>query len=109
MVAFVARLRPDQSPDQVARQLPDQSTTIRVEPSSTDDSRLQGALPQTEPPQHLLQISHVACFRLSTRLWISSCKSSISHLSRNASYSPSVSAGRGKDFGFGAISQANTR
>src|SRR6476660_1145266 len=44
-VTFVARLRPDQLPSQAARQLPDLSTIIRVEPSSTDDSRLRGALP----------------------------------------------------------------
>jgi hypothetical protein len=43
---FVARLRPGQLPDQAARQLPDLSTIIRVEPSSTDDSRLRGALPE---------------------------------------------------------------
>ena len=55
-----------------------------------------------------MRANHVACFpfRLLTRLWISSCRSSISHLRRNASYSPSVAAGRGKDFGLGAISQA---
>src|SRR5262245_50089980 len=41
---FVARLRPGQLPDQAARQLPDLSTIIRVEPSSTDE-RLRGALP----------------------------------------------------------------
>src|SRR5262245_18245408 len=45
---FVARLRPGRLPDQAARQLPDLSTTIRVEPSSTDDSRLRGALPVTD-------------------------------------------------------------
>ncbi len=45
---FVARLQPSQLPNQAARQLPDQSTTIRVEPSSTDDSRLRGALPRTD-------------------------------------------------------------
>jgi hypothetical protein len=44
-VTFVTRLRPGQLPSQAARQLPDLSTIIRVEPSSTDDSRLQGALP----------------------------------------------------------------
>ena len=44
---FVARLRPSQLPDHAARQLPDLSTTIRVEPS-TDDSRLRGALPETD-------------------------------------------------------------
>jgi hypothetical protein len=35
-------------PAQAARQLPDQSTTLRVESSSTDDSRLRGALPQPD-------------------------------------------------------------
>src|SRR5688572_1123521 len=48
MATFVARLRPGQLPDQAARQLPDLSTTIRVEPSSTDDSRLRGALPGSD-------------------------------------------------------------
>jgi hypothetical protein len=33
--AFVTRLRPTRLPGQTARQLPDQSTTLRVEPSST--------------------------------------------------------------------------
>src|SRR5262249_23336435 len=42
---FVTRLRPRQLPSRVARQLLDQSTIIQVEPSSTDDSRRQGALP----------------------------------------------------------------
>ena len=32
-------------PAQAARQLPDQSTTLRVDSSSTDDSRLRCALP----------------------------------------------------------------
>ena len=41
--AFVARLRPGQLPDRAARQLPDLSTTIPVEPSSTDGSSRQGA------------------------------------------------------------------
>ena len=45
---FVARLRPGQLPDRAARQLPDLSTTIPVEPSSTDGSRRQGALPWHE-------------------------------------------------------------
>ena len=45
---FVARLRPSQLPDRVARQLPDLSTIIRVGPSSTDDSRLRGALPSED-------------------------------------------------------------
>src|SRR5215510_7647722 len=44
-VTFVTRLQSRQSPNETARQLPDLSTIIWVEPSSTDDSRLQGALP----------------------------------------------------------------
>src|SRR6516164_3744060 len=40
---FVTRLRPMWFPAQAARQLPDQSTTLRVDSSSTDDSRLRGA------------------------------------------------------------------
>ena len=44
-VTFVTRLQPSQLPGQTARQLPDLSTIIRVEPSCTDDSRLRGALP----------------------------------------------------------------
>jgi hypothetical protein len=35
-------------PAQAARQLPDQSTTLRVDSSSTDDSRLRGALPLSD-------------------------------------------------------------
>src|SRR4029453_4169563 len=42
--AFVTRLRPGQLPGQAARQLPDQSTTLWVEPSSTGDTRRRGAL-----------------------------------------------------------------
>jgi len=42
--AFVTRLRRSQLPNHAARQLPDQSTTIWVEPSSTDTPRLRGAL-----------------------------------------------------------------
>src|SRR6516162_9579759 len=37
-----------QLPARAARQLPDQSTTLRVDSSSTDDSRLRGALPQPD-------------------------------------------------------------
>jgi len=44
-VTFVTRLRPGQLPNRVARQLLDLSTIIWVEPSSTDDSLLQDALP----------------------------------------------------------------
>src|SRR5438128_6608668 len=42
---FVTRLQPFRLPGRAARQLPDQSTTIRMESSSTGDSRLRGALP----------------------------------------------------------------
>src|SRR6478609_3063904 len=42
---FVTRLQPAQLPARAARQLPDQSTTLRVDSSSTDDPRLRGALP----------------------------------------------------------------
>src|SRR6202043_3048669 len=50
---FVTRLQPAQLPARAARQLPDQSTTLRVESSSTDDSRLRGALPEmNNPPFH---------------------------------------------------------
>ena len=42
---FVTRLQPMRLPAQAARQLPDQSTTLRVDSSSTDNSRLRGALP----------------------------------------------------------------
>src|SRR2546421_4622679 len=45
---FVTRLQPMRLPAQAARQLPDQSTTIRVESSSTDDSRPRGALPNPD-------------------------------------------------------------
>jgi hypothetical protein len=41
--AFVTRLRTGQLPNRSARQLPDQSTTLWVEPSSTGDTRLRGA------------------------------------------------------------------
>ena len=48
MATFVTRLQPLRSPARAARRLPDQSTTLRVESSSTDDSRLRGALPQPD-------------------------------------------------------------
>ena len=47
---FVTRLRPDRLPDRTARQLPDQSTTLWVESSSTGDPRLRGALPICDIP-----------------------------------------------------------
>src|SRR5258705_7411193 len=45
---FVTRLQPFRLPGRAARQLPDQSTTLWVESSSTSDPRLRGALPQTD-------------------------------------------------------------
>src|SRR5271168_4209847 len=42
--AFVTRLQPVRLPVQTARQLPEQSTILRVVPSSTGDPRLRGAL-----------------------------------------------------------------
>ncbi len=45
---FVTRLQPGRLPDKAARQLPDLSTSIRVEPSSTGDPRLRGALPNSD-------------------------------------------------------------
>src|SRR5215467_11273395 len=56
---FVTRLRPAQLPGQVARQLPDQSTTLRVEPSSTSDSRLRGARPDSDMPT-LTRVDYIA-------------------------------------------------
>ena len=41
--AFVARLRPGQSPNRAACQLPDQPTIIWMEPTSTGDPRRRGA------------------------------------------------------------------
>ena len=49
--AFVTRLQPFRLPGQAARQLPDQSTTLWVESSSTDDSRLRGAPPWADIPE----------------------------------------------------------
>src|SRR5229473_4980738 len=46
--AFVTRLQPCRLPGRTARQLPDQSTTLWVESSSTSDPRLRGALPTTD-------------------------------------------------------------
>src|SRR5271165_2997892 len=42
--AFVTRLRSSRSPDQTARQLPEQSTTLWVDPPSTGETRPRGAL-----------------------------------------------------------------
>jgi hypothetical protein len=45
---FVTRLQPFRLPGRAARQLPDQSTTLWVESSSTGDSRLRGARSKPE-------------------------------------------------------------
>jgi hypothetical protein len=44
--AFVTRLQPCRLPGRAARHLPDQSTTLWVDSSSTSDPRLRGALPK---------------------------------------------------------------
>ena len=46
IATFVTRLQPSQLPNQAARQLPDLSTSIRVDPSSTGVTRRRGALPR---------------------------------------------------------------
>src|SRR6266446_4767657 len=48
---FVTRLRPFRLPDRAARQLPDQSTTLWVDSSSTGDPRLRDALPLGDIPK----------------------------------------------------------
>src|SRR6266536_4363532 len=45
---LVTRLQPFRLPGRAARQLPDQSTTLWVESSSTGDPRLRGALPKPD-------------------------------------------------------------
>src|SRR5262249_53762621 len=45
---FVTRLQPVQLPARAARQLPEQSTTLRVRSSSTGNPRLRGTLPITD-------------------------------------------------------------
>jgi hypothetical protein len=45
---FVTRLQPFRLPGRAARQLPDQSTTLWVDSSSTGNSRLRGAMPTTD-------------------------------------------------------------
>jgi len=57
---FVTRLRPSQSPSQAARQLPDQSTTLWVEPTSTGNARLGGAR-EFEFPQRLQRPRAYCC------------------------------------------------
>src|SRR6202790_1887691 len=54
--AFVTRLQPCRLPGRTARQLPDQSTTLWVESSSTSDPRLRGALPTTDVPASFVHL-----------------------------------------------------
>ena len=56
-VTFVTRLQPSQLPGQTARQLPDLSTIIRVESSSTGVSRLRGALPGSDIGDYAARIT----------------------------------------------------
>src|SRR5438128_2384725 len=46
LAALVTRLQSRQSLTRTARQLPDLSTTVRVEPSSTRETRLAGRTPK---------------------------------------------------------------
>src|SRR5438128_1225235 len=55
--AFVTRLQPFRLASRAARQLPDQSTTLWVESSSTGDPRLRGALPKADLGPLMLRIS----------------------------------------------------
>ena len=71
-VTFVTRLQPSQLPSQTARQLPDLSTIIRVESSSTGVSRPRGALPIRDPStcsKVREQISSLAARRPPRRSW----------------------------------------
>jgi len=57
--AFVTRLRPRQLPSEAARQLPDLSTTIWVDPSSTGETRHRGALNSTSYPERWKRIVYI--------------------------------------------------
>src|SRR5206468_8864350 len=69
---FVTRLRPFRLPGRAARQLPDQSTTLWVEPSSTGDPRPRGALPT---PDIALTAYFESAFRDYTTLTALRCRS----------------------------------
>jgi hypothetical protein len=58
---FVTRLQPSRLPSQAARQLPDLSTILRVESSSTGVSRLRGALPETDPCSTQKRAAFICC------------------------------------------------
>ena len=58
---FVTRLQPFRLPGRAARQLPDQSTTLRVESSSTGDPRLRGRTATSRhAPSHSITSSAMA-------------------------------------------------
>jgi hypothetical protein len=57
--AFVTRLQPCRLPGRTVRQLPDQSTTLWVESSSTSDPRLRSALPN--PTLKSASLTHIRC------------------------------------------------
>src|SRR5208283_743570 len=82
---FVTRLRSSQSPGQTARQLPDPSTLIRVESSSTRETRLQGAHRENNRrvtgryqrdnrranrEKRLSRTSHTRCLRSADCAWV---------------------------------------
>src|SRR6202011_1001690 len=61
---FVTRLQPFRLPGRAARQLPDQSTTLWVDSSSTGNSRLRGALPRADQV-HRSKIAYYFTFSIS--------------------------------------------
>jgi hypothetical protein len=64
---FVTRLRSGRSPDQTARQLPEQSTTLWMEPSSTGDPRHRGAPQNSRLPGFLEDMTVMESQRSSPR------------------------------------------
>jgi hypothetical protein len=64
---FVTRLQLNQLPDRAARQLPDQSTTLWVESSSTDRSRLRGARPISDIGPRARNLPTLVCWGRSVR------------------------------------------
>jgi hypothetical protein len=67
---FVTRLQPFRSPGRTARQLPDQSTTLWVDSSSTGNSRLRGALPLTDSAMKAALHHARGCFVSWRRPWL---------------------------------------
>jgi len=65
--AVVTRLQLMRLPAQAVRQLPDQSTALRVD-SSTDDSRLRGALP-TPDIADVQTREYWRCLPLAAHFW----------------------------------------